>query len=387
MKTFEAGPKRLARTLAAALLLTLTGCAGFFPPVSSSTTTVATSNSGDYVYVVNQTTNTLSEFSLASSALTAISGSPVSLASSVASLSAASVVVTRQNTFVYVGGQGGIACFSIGTGGALTAVSAGNISSTGDFVGLETSPDGQWLLALDGVNRTLSVYSINTSTGALTLNGSSVLFPTVINNNATVARSVRISPNAAYVAIALGTGGDEIFPFTTSNGALGSGLLLGVTSGYSDNALTFDTASTYLYIARGGPSTGQSLIASYSIGSGGALTGVQTIASGDAPYALLAESTGAYLYAANRGGGTVSGYAIASGAFTALSGSPYTSGVTATALAEDNSGKYLIGVALGGSYDYTLYSFDALSAGKLDAVATGASGTDPAGSIAVAATH
>jgi len=54
---------------------------------------------------------------------------------------------------------------------------------------------------------------------------------------------------------------------------------------------------------------------------------------------------------------------------------------------EDNTHKYVIAAAANGSSDYTMYSFDALSAGKLDAVSVGASGTDPAGSIAIAATH
>ena len=114
---------------------------------------------------------------------------------------------------------------------------------------------------------------------------------------------------------------------------------------------------------------------------------VGTAVSGDAPYGVLIDSTGTYLYTANRGSANISGYSIASGVFTALSGSPYSSGLSATALVEDNTDKYVIGAAANGSYDYTLYSFDALTVGKLDAVSVGASGSDPAGSNAVAATH
>ena len=380
--------KALLGALSVAALGLLAGCAGFFPPL---TTTTTTATSGDYVYVVNQTTNSLSEFSLASSALTAISGSPVSLSGAIASLSAASIAVTRQNTFVYVGGQGGIACFSIGTGGALSEVTTSNLTSLGDFVSLDTSPDGQWLVGLDGVNHSINIYGINASTGVLTLNGTALAYPLVMGGNTSVAEAVKFSPTGAYVAVALGTSGDVVYPFTTTTGSLGvtgQEIVFSQTgTNTSDNALVFDSAAAYLYVARLGSGTGNSRVASYSISSAGVPTAVQTTVSGDSPYGIMIDSTGTYLYTANRGSANISGYSIASGVFTALSGSPYASGLSATGLVEDNTDKYIVGVASNGSYDYTLYSLDALTAGKLDAVSVGASGSDPARSIAVAATH
>jgi 6-phosphogluconolactonase len=364
----------------------LSGCSNFFPPLTPTST--GTAGSGNYVYVVNQTTNTLGAFTVGTATLTAVTGSPYSLASYIAPSSAASVAVTRANTFVYVGGQGGLGCFSIGTTGALTSVAAGAITSTGDFVSLDTSPDGKWLLALDGVNRVINIYGVNPLTGALSQNGASIAYPVAISGNATVAQAIRVSSNAAYVAVALGTGGDQIFPFTTSIGSLGTPQQLGEAVGYSDNALSFDTTSAYLYIARGGPSAGKSVVASYSVTSAtAALTVAQTVVTGDSPYAVLIDSVGKYLYTANRGTGNVSGFAITAGAFTALSGSPYSSGLTATGLVEDNSAKYVVAASSGGSPDYSVYSFDSTLAGKLDSASTGASGTDPAGAIAIAATH
>jgi 6-phosphogluconolactonase (cycloisomerase 2 family) len=380
--------KALLGALAVGLAGLLSGCAGFFPATTASGTTAATT--GDYVYVVNQTTNTVSEFSLASSALTAISGSPISLSAVLASLSASSIVVSRANSFVYVGGQGGIACFSIGSTGALTAVTAGNLTSTGDFVSLDTSPDGKWLVGLDSVNHSINIYGINTSTGVLTLNGTATAYPLAMAGNSSVAEAIRIAPTGAFIAVALGTAGDVIYPFTTSTGVLSTGQEIQFTAtgtNTSDNALAFDSAGAYLYIGRLVSGTGNSKVATYSVSSAGVPTAVGTAVTGDAPFSILIDSTGKYLYTANRGSGNVSGYSIASGVLTALSGSPYASGLSASALVEDNSDKYLVGVASNGSYDYTLYSFDALTAGKLDAVSVGASGSDPAGSIAVAATH
>jgi 6-phosphogluconolactonase len=382
MTRLQHGVRSMTWAATALGMLTLTGCAGFFVnETATSGTTTATS--GDYAYIVNNTTNTLSEYSVGSAALAAISGTPITLLSG---LSAISVAVTRPNTFVYVGGNGAITCYSIGTGGVLSAVSGGGGEATANFVSLETSPDGQWLLALDTETQTVYVYAINTATGALTLNSSTQYASP--SGNTVVPRQIRIAPSGAFVAIALGTAGDVLFTFNTSTGVLTLGPTGLYAAGYSDNALLFDANSAYLYVARGTTGTGTSGIASYQVSSTGVLTPVQALAaSGSAPYSLVFDSTGGYLYAANRGDGTISGYTVSSGNLTALASSPYVSGLAVTALALDNSGSFLIAVASGGSSDATLYKQDALTAGQLDALSTAVSGTDPAGSIAVATTH
>ena len=103
---------------------------------------------------------------------------------------------------------------------------------------------------------------------------------------------------------------------------------------------------------------------------------------------MAVNKAGTDVYVANRGDGTISGFSVAtSGTLTALSGSPYTSGTGVTALATDSSGDYLLAAANGGSPDLTMYSFDTTTVGKLNLVTTTATGTDPTGPVAVAATH
>ena len=374
--------KKLSLLSALAALLLLAGCGAFFIPNTTSNTPTANS-SGDYVYVANQTTNTLSGFVVGAGALTPTTGSPYTLTTG---LAPASVAVSRPNTFVYVGGTGAITSYSIGTAGALTLVSSIAASLSARFISLETSPDGQWLIALDSLTFTVYTFGINTSTGALTLNQS---LPYIGGGpGAVLPTRIRISPNAAYVIAALGTGGDALFTFSTSTGILTQTATLAVAAGVSDNAVTFDANSAYIYFARGNSAAGTSGVSSYSVATGGALTQVQALAaSGNAPYSVLLDLTGAYLYTANRADGTLSGYSVSSGNLAALAGSPFLSGSTATALARDNSGKYLIAAAYGGSSDLTLYGFDALTPGKLNALAVYSSGTDPAGAIALATTH
>ena len=373
--------RAVAGAMVAAMML-LSGCGGgFFIDTNTTTNSGSGSSTGDYVYAVNSTTNGIYEYSVGSAALTAISGSPVT---GVTGLAANSVAVSRANTFVYVGGLGTISSYSIGAGGALTVVASQAASAVStDFASLQTSPDGQWLLAMDSLTPTVYVFRINTSTGALTLNQAATYVPS--GSGTFTPRAISLSPSAAFLALALGPDGDVIFTFNTSTGALNAVSTLGLTSAYSDNAVQFDGTSGYLFIARGGTTTGSSLIAAYTVNSNGTLTTGTTLAAGNAPYALLLEATGSYVYAANRSDATVSGYTVATGALTANNGSPYASSTFPTAMVEDNSHAYVVSAGSAGGVDLTLYKLDALTVGKLDAVAAATSGAT--GLTAIAATH
>jgi 6-phosphogluconolactonase (cycloisomerase 2 family) len=159
-----------------------------------------------------------------------------------------------------------------------------------------------------------------------------------------------------------------------------------------DYGLAVSSKTTYLYIARSGTNGG---VAVYSIGSGGLLTPVTgtPFAAGSGTFSVVLDSTGTYAYAANRTDGTISGYTIAAGATTAalsltpLSGSPYASGSGVQSIGIDKTGKYLLAAAVGGAPDLTMYSFDITVPGKLDPATSVATGTDPAGAVALALMH
>jgi 6-phosphogluconolactonase (cycloisomerase 2 family) len=118
----------------------------------------------------------------------------------------------------------------------------------------------------------------------------------------------------------------------------------------------------------------------FSIASNGVLTPTTATvyAAGTQPYAVTLDSTGSYVYVANRGDGTITGYGIGTNAaLTALPGSPYSSGVAVTALGADSSGKWLLAAAYSGSPDLSLYGFDSTNLGRLYTVSSASSGTNP----------
>ncbi len=374
-------------------LLTL-GCGGFFPPITTTPTTpTPSSTTGDFVYVANVTGSTLAGFSVSTS--TAGAGTLTSLGTAVSlPVTLTAMAITPANSYLYVAGLGGIYAYSINTStGVLTALLSGGVETVTNvpMASMDVSPDGQWLFALSEDGATVNEYGIDAATGALTQQPGATY--TLGSGVIVVPKMVRVAPNGAFVAVALGTGGDVVFPLTTSTGALGANQQLGTGSTQtSDNALAIDSGSTYLYVARSGATTGVAVYAfnTNGFGTSGGLNSVagSPFAAGAGPFAVLLDATGKFLYAANRSDNTISEFSIGTGGvLTPIAGSPVTSGSLVSSLARDNSGKYVLAAASGGLPDLTMYSFDVTTAGKLASTATAATGIDPVDAVLVVATH
>jgi 6-phosphogluconolactonase (cycloisomerase 2 family) len=369
----------------AAVLPIFTGCGGFFPPINGGGG--GGGSTGNRVYVANQTASSIGGFTIGTTGtLTAVTNSPLSVG-----YKPLSMVVTPKNALLYVGAATGVFVYFINSDGSLTTPSTGSQPAGVFATAMAVSPDGQWLIVLDGTTQQLDIFQINASTGALT----SVTSPATysINSGTWQPSDLRISPDGTLIFAALGTAGDVVFTFNTTTGVATSsqGLATGDTA-TGDFGLAVSPKTTYLYIARSGTKGG---VAVYSIGSAGALTPVTgtPFAAGSGTFSVALDNTGTYVYAANRTDGSVSGYTIVPGATTAalsltpLNGSPYASGTGVQALGADSTGKYLLAAAVSGSPDLTMYSFDIAVPGKLNPATSVATGVDPAGAVALALTH
>jgi 6-phosphogluconolactonase len=401
----EVGGKRpWVLAMIAMMFFPLVGCSDFFVPENGSGGNTGGGTATGTVYVANLSRSSLNGLGVvpavpataATATTAAVPATPAAL-KSITGLPTAlnyqpiSMVVTANNTFLYVGAVGGIYLYAINSDGSLTVPTA-NPKPAGVFAtSMTISPDGQWLIVLDGTTQQLDIFQINTTTGAL----DSVNAPTVysILTGTWTPSSVVISPNGQLIFAALGTGGDVVFTFNTTTGVALSSLNLNPpTTTTSDFGLAVDSKSAYLYIARSGTQGG---VAVYSIGVNGQLVAVKgsPFAAGLGTYSVLLDSTGTYAYAANRTDGTISGYTIVPATATAaltltpLTGSPFASGIGVQSLGIDSKGKYLLAAALGGSPDLSMYSFDTTNLGALDLATSAATDTDPAGATAIALTH
>jgi 6-phosphogluconolactonase len=367
----------------AMVLPSFTGCAGFFPPLNGGGSGGST---GNRVYVANQGASSVGGFTIGTGSLAAVTGSPVA-----EGYKPLSMVVTPNNALLYVGAANGVFVYFINSDGSLTAPSTGSQQVAVFAAAVAVSPDGQWLIALDGTTQQLDIFQINASTGGLTSVQSPATYS--INTGVWQPSDVKVSADGTLIFAALGTAGDVVFTFNTATGVAASSQSLATgNTATGDYGLAISAKTTYLYIARSGTNGG---VAVFSIGSGGVLTPVTgtPFAAGNGTFSVVLDPTGTYVYAANRTDGTISGYTIVPGTTTAalslnpLSGSPYTSGTGVQALGIDSTGKYLLAVAVGGGPDLTMYSFDITVPGKLDPATSVATGTDPAGAVALALTH
>ena len=364
-----------AALLVLGLPLSLTGCGDFFVNTSTTgTTSGGTAIANDYLYVVNPSANTLVGYAMNTNGTATQIGAynlPTGFAGN-------AVTVSRANTFVYIGGPQGIVGYSIGTGGALAALVSGAALSLQPTLSLDTSPDGQWLFALNQQTPTIDEYKI-TATGQLSVQNSAA-YQQGTTNFPTVPLQVRASPAGNYVAAALGTGGFVVFPFTTSAGTFGTPVQLSfTTAGIGVNGLAIDPAGAYLY------ETQQNGVLSYRLSTlftNAQPTPVGSLANaGAGASSIVINQAGTFLYVGNRTDQNISAFSIANGVLAQVSGSPVTgaSNTTPRSLAIDRTAAYLFEGTLAPSGDFTIYGFDNTIAGKPVQKSVGSTGADALG--------
>jgi 6-phosphogluconolactonase len=356
--------------------ITLPGCGKFFVP--ECTTNCGGSTGGNYLYVGNNDTANIAGFTVSSSAINTISGSPFSLG-----VSPSALAITPSNSYLYVASlAGGIFAYSIGSGGALTIANSGSAVVSGispSVIAIDST--GNWLLAVDPTP-TAYVFSINSGNGTLTSAGSVALA-------AGSPYAMTFTPSNSLVYVALGTGGVAILTFNSSSGVLTNNnqVLPPKQSVDAIQGLAVNPAGTYLYASE----TGINGIRVLSINAtSGALTEAtgSPYTAGTGPSGLLIDSTGSYLYAANRGSANISAFLLSStGALTQISGSPFAAGTNPTALAEDNTHTYVAVVNAGGSPDLQTYTIQTTVPGALTAYKSTTTGTDPTNALAIVAAH
>ena len=382
-------------------LLLLSGCGNFFSPQNSTGGGGSGGNTGagDVLYFMN--------YSSVANVSSSITGYTVSTAGVLAATSNSpytigapptAMAITPGNTFLYVAYAAGILGYSIGTNGVLTQLNSGQPVSSDQLlpVSMQVDSTGTVLLAAsEDLSTTLpeiGVYTIDTSTGALTAVTNSPLVLAASGNGSTngalanAPNQLYITPNNSLVYLTLGSGGTEVLTFAAGSQAItDTGTFLNLKStGTGQVGAISNSTSSVLYVSEIG--TG---VRALSIGSNGALSEISgsPFKTGNGPGGMAFDTTGDYLYVANKGDSTISGYTVAaSGSLAALASSPFATGSLPLSLTLDQSGKFLAVANSGGNPNLGVYSFDATTLGKLDLVKNSV-GTTAAGTTLVTSTH
>ncbi|HLI03272.1 MAG TPA: hypothetical protein VKU93_03275 [Terracidiphilus sp.] len=380
----------------------MAGCAGFWnPPATTSstgcTTNCTTASSGNFYILNGGTSPQIAGEVISSGKLDSISGSPWSLSQFVTPYAMA---FAPNGNFLYVSTISGVYVFPV-SNGALQTASAALVSSDTSALAIAVDTSGKWLIeALQGQNAvTLAAVPLNASTGGFA--GSGEVTATYPVNNAAVRNGqMAVSPDDAHVFVALGQGGTLAAPFNAGVSAGGSPFsntavtIPPANSSGSALSVAVDPGGALFYIGETlAASSGTSLtggLRAFTLASlGGTLapvSGSPIASGGTAPNAILPASSGAVVYVAN---GTSSGGNIASFSITASSssspaytiaagaaGSTIAAGTQPVSLAIDSTGAFLLAVNASGTPELSTYTFGA-TPGALVTQITANTGASP----------
>jgi 6-phosphogluconolactonase len=335
---------------------------------------------GRFAYVANQSSNSISAFSIdaTTGVLIPIAGSPFSANGT----GPVAVAVDPDGVFLYVANNGSndVAVFAIddttgvltpagvtvltGSGPAALAidpadhflyvansvdntVSAFAITSGSGFVtpivgspyavgrqpiALKTDPSGNFLYVTDFTDGSVAAFIIDPTTGELSgVSGSPF-------GAGAGADSIAITSNSAgtFAYVANETAATiSSYAVNTTTGVLTAVAGSPLSTGSSPESVATDPAGSFVYAAN---VTGKNDIARYAIDPAtGALTLGTTIAAGNFPLSIAVDPMGQFVYAANDTSGNVSVYFVdaSSSTLTAVAGSPFASGAGARSIAID----------------------------------------------------
>lgn len=383
----------LAASVAAAAAIP--GCKGFWDATtdSGSSSSTSTNPASGIFYVLNQKDSQLAGFSFtaATTTPTAVTGGSVTIPAVPFSLAMA-----PGGGAVYVGTAVGIYLYTVDSSGALTIGNSGQPIVTDPAYAMAVSPSGNWLLEAASGAGVLSAVPIVADTGLVDSSRSlqSVALP------ATSVNGIAVSPSggtASYAFVAMGTGGTAVVPFTAGNAKpLGTVGRIGVkNSPGGDNAVAVDPANALLYVGETAAlsATQSGGLRVFTIGSGSSIleiTGSPFATGGTGPSSILPLASTVYVAnsaVSGKSAGNVTGFSVTStsGSYSLAAINTVTTGKQTSALAEDNTGAYLLAVNYGGTPDLSTFTFDSTTTGQLDTGPTASTGTSPAGAWAVVA--
>jgi YVTN family beta-propeller protein len=248
----------------------------------------------------------------------------------------------------------------------------------GKFAYVTSSGDG------DVSDGSVSPYTINSTTGALTSTTGGII-GTGLDGTPGFYNSMALVPSGKFAYAAdggssvLGAFGSSssvsMYTVDSTTGALTS---IGIIdAGAGPDSVAVDPAGKFVYVANHGSND----VSMYTIdATTGALTSIGTIAAGTGPFSVVVDPSGKFVYLANSGSNDVSMYTInaTTGALTSIG--TVAAGTGPFSLAVDPAGKFAYVVNFN-SNDVSMYTIN-VTTGALTSIGTIAAGSNPT-SIAV----
>jgi len=302
------------------------------------------------MYMINPTTGALASIGL-----------PVSTQDS----NAESVTVDPFGKFAYVANYGSVTIYTINpTTGALASIGPPVSTGDSDANSVTVDPFGKFAYVASmgnpdfsiGGDGSVTMYTINATTGALTYTGS------ILGNcpGLCVPLSVVVDPSGKFAYVPNGAGivpNVAMYTINATTGALTSIGTVAVAVGGFANWAAVDPSGKFAYVTAS-PTGSADDVSMYTINATtGALTSIGTVAAGTGPVSVVVDPSGKFAYVANRASNDISMYTInaTTGALTSIG--TIAAGSIPTSIAIHPSGKFAY-VTNFGSNDVSMYNID-----------------------------
>ena len=209
-------------------------------------------------------------------------------------------------------------------GTALSPTPVCNPGVCSNPIGVAINSGGQFLFVLNqgsaspAVPASISVFSIDQTRGLLSpVSGAPFVFASLAAPN---PQFLAISPTQGFLYVSNGAAGNiSAFAIGAGGGLTEiSGSPFSLGAGATAAGLAIDSKGQFLYAA----DSANNKIASFNV-AGGPLAAVGSFSAGTKPVAVTVDNTSSFVYSANQGSNDVSAFKAASGALTQVAGSPY----------------------------------------------------------------
>jgi 6-phosphogluconolactonase (cycloisomerase 2 family) len=302
-----------------------------FASIGTTPAALLVDPNGQYLYVADNTTSTLSVFAIAQISSSTPGALTPQILSVVTGTSPDAIAIHPAGKFLYVAnfGSNSVSAYAVGSGGALTALSNSPVQVGVGPSSLKVDPNGNFLYVANSGGADVAVFAIDATTGALT----SISGSPFSAGNQPVSITIDSTGAFAYVANATDHSIAE-YAINATTGALtaAAGSPLGTTT--EPLALAADPLGRFIYVTN---VTAANQVASYSITpSSGDLAAVTSVAAGLFPVSIAADPSGQYVYVANQNSNNVTVYTVSGGGtLTFVANSSIATGTQPSAIAVD----------------------------------------------------
>ena len=337
-----------------------------------------------FVYVANfgsisdSVLGSISAFAMNAStgALTAVTGSPFAVGgifTSIAFDPARKYAYVAAASNGVLDGPGDVSGFAVNkVTGALTAVPGSPFTAGQGTFSVAVDPTGHYLYATNFDSNDITAYAINAATGALSAVAGSPFADGGPGRELPGPTGLAVLPSGKFACVAHYYAYDiSVLAIDAATGTLADIAGSPFATEYGSYGLTVDPTGRFVYVA----DYGNDSVSAYAIdATTGVLTTVAgspfaTGAVGSLAWSVAVDPAGKFVYVVNRSADSVSGYTInsATGALTAIPGSPFPVGPDPHAVAVDPTSKFAY-VANFGSNSVTAFAINS-STGALTPIA------------------